>query len=176
MEWVSFVAFGLAFIILVTYGLAGLSGAPWVPTWRRDVDRFLKLANVQPGEKVYDLGCGDGRIVEAAAAAGATAVGYEISLLPLIMAKLRRWRSPYRSRMTILGRDFWPANMDDANAVFTFLVPATLPKLSLKMRKFRPGTRLVNAVWPVPGWKAKAVSQANGQASLYLYEIGQYDS
>ncbi|MDO8622525.1 MAG: hypothetical protein Q7R80_04815, partial [bacterium] len=75
--------------ILATFAYAGVSGAPWVPTWRRDVDRFLALAQLRPGERFYDLGCGDGRLVRAAANTGTIATGFECSLLPYLLAKLR---------------------------------------------------------------------------------------
>ena len=111
------------------------------------------------------------RLLEASAAVGAMAVGYEISLLPLVLAKIRRWRSPHRARMAILSRNFWQADLSQTEVVFTFLVPDTLPRLSLKMTEMKPGTRVVNAYWPIPGQVAVRVSRKPGQADLYLYEI-----
>ena len=159
------------FVVLLTFGIAGLSGAPWVPTRRRDVGRFLKLAKVKSGDKVCDLGCGDGRILIETAAIGAKAIGYEISIIPLVLAHFNRWRSLRKDQIEIKSRDFWPADMSDVDVVFAFLVPATLNKLSRKMAKMKSGTRVINAVWPVPGWEATEVDTAEGQASLYLYII-----
>ncbi|MCK4858759.1 MAG: hypothetical protein KAT58_12365 [candidate division Zixibacteria bacterium] len=161
----------IIFVVLLTFGLAGLSGAPWVPTRRRDVARFLKLAKVKPGDKVCDLGCGDGRILLESAAIGAKAIGYEISIIPLVLVYFNRWRSPYRDQIEVKSRDFWQADMSDVDVVFTFLVPATLGKLSRKMAKMKPGTRVINAVWPVPGWEVVEVDTEEGQAPLYLYII-----
>jgi SAM-dependent methyltransferase len=76
----------ILYIFLGTFAYAGIKAAPWFPTWSRDIDRFLKLAEIKPGQKFYDLGCGDGKLVFASAKAGATAVGYEISLLPYLIA------------------------------------------------------------------------------------------
>ena len=78
--------FALIIIILGLLALISISwsnrrGAPWLPTRMKKVRRMLELANVQPGELVYDLGCGDGRVlVTAARRYGAKAVGIEIDL------------------------------------------------------------------------------------------------
>ncbi|MES0341538.1 MAG: hypothetical protein ABUK08_04405 [Candidatus Humimicrobiaceae bacterium] len=63
-------------------------GAPWVPTPYKIIKKMLKLAEVKPGDIVYDLGSGDGRvIIEAARSFGAKAVGIEIDPLRFIWAK-----------------------------------------------------------------------------------------
>ena len=54
-------------VFLLTMVLA--NAAPWVPTRRRDMERILALAKIKPGEVFYDLGCGDGRLLVAAARA-----------------------------------------------------------------------------------------------------------
>ena len=59
---------------------AARHGAPFVPTSRATLKKMMRLAKIKHGERVYDLGCGDGRLVRAAAEAGATATGYEVSL------------------------------------------------------------------------------------------------
>ncbi len=60
----------IIYIILVifvgTAAYAGFSAAPWLPSRKKDVNRMVKFANIQPGDNVYDLGCGDGRLLAAA--------------------------------------------------------------------------------------------------------------
>src|SRR5207249_5169786 len=75
-------------VLLVVLGVAGTAAwagwraAPYLPTRQKDVERMTALGRINPGELVYDLGAGDGRFLIAAAKRGATAVGFEISLLP----------------------------------------------------------------------------------------------
>ena len=65
------------------------TGAPWVPTPMPTVRRMLDLAEVQPGDVVYDLGCGDGRtVVTAARKYGAYAVGVEIDPLRYLWCQI----------------------------------------------------------------------------------------
>jgi hypothetical protein len=78
------------FLVLGTFALGGILAAPWVPLWQKDIRRMLKLANVKPGETVYDLGAGDGRIVIMAGKEfGAKAIGYEIAILPYLAARVK---------------------------------------------------------------------------------------
>lgn len=162
------------FLILLTFAYAGWRGAPWVPTWRRDVDRFLALAQIQPGQKVYDLGCGDGRIVCAAAKAGADACGYEVSLFPFILATLRRLLQKERSNIRIIYRDLWNADLRDADCVYFFLMPKVYPELQEKLRReLKTGAKVIAYVWPIKAWTPLAVNKFEGYPNLYLYEIAK---
>ena len=69
---------GLASLTAV---LAGFSSAPYVPMRKKDLARFLDIAEIKKGDVVYDLGCGDGRILMSAKKMGARAIGLEISML-----------------------------------------------------------------------------------------------
>lgn len=75
-------------LVLIPSLYALKTGAPFIPSSKKTLERMMKLAKIKPGDNVYDLGCGDGRIVFASTKAGAKAVGYELSLLPFCMPKL----------------------------------------------------------------------------------------
>ena len=159
-------------IVVATFAYAGLRGAPWVPTRGHDLERFLKLADIKPGQKVYDLGCGDGRIVCAAAKAGAQAQGFEISLLPYFFAKIRSLFCPSGGSCKIRYRDFWNVNLGDADVVYFFLMQKCYPKLKEKLeRELKPGTKVIAYVWPIAGWTPVAVDTAKGYPPMYLYKI-----
>lgn len=151
-------ALWLAVLVLVllvagTAAWAGLRAAPYVPTLGRDVDRLLDIAQVRPGETVIDLGGGDGRIVAAAAARGANAIGYEISLLPYLVGWIRCRFSPNRARISWQARDFFQTDVSAADVVTVFLTPMAMKKLEPKLsRELRPGTRVVSYAFQVPGW------------------------
>jgi len=177
-----FILFILIFVVAVTFAWAGHRGAPWVPTWGSDVSRFLKLANIKRGERVYDLGCGDGRLVAVSSKAGARAVGFEISLFPYFIAKIRGFflkrdkrgrSSPFVPwHYTIKYKDFWGANLRDADVVYFFLMPKIYPKLKQKLEKeLKKGTRVIAYVWPIEGWTPIKIDKLDKKSTIYLYQI-----
>ncbi len=159
-------------IFVATFAYAGLRGAPWVPTRGHDVERFLKLAEIKAEQKMYDLGCGDGRIVCAAAKAGARAQGFEISLLPYFLAKIRSYFCGEHESCKIRYRDFWNVNLADADLVYFFLMQKCYPKLKEKLeRELKKGTKVIAYVWPIEGWTPVAVDIVKGYPPMYLYKI-----
>ena len=136
--------------------------------WSRDLKRFLELADLKEGQKVYDLGCGDGKLVFTAASQGAKAVGYEISLLPFIIAKVRQLFN--KNKVSIKFKDFWSADLSDANVIFFFLIPRIYPKLKNKLEKeLKPGTKVVAYVWPMKGWEPVKIDKRDKGPAMYLY-------
>ena len=159
------------FVLLLTFAYAGWRGAPWVPTRKRDVERFLKLAEIKPGQKMYDLGCGDGRLVCAAAKAGAKTQGFELSLFPYVLANIRRLFQKDRARIKISFRDVWYSNLSDADVVYFFLMPKVYPKLKQKFEKeLKSGAKIIAYVWPIDGWTPLKVDTLSQHPNLYLYQ------
>ncbi|MDO8463468.1 MAG: hypothetical protein Q7S96_04345 [bacterium] len=153
--------------IVGTFSYGALSAAPWVPMHARDVARFHRMAQLRPGERFYDLGCGDGRLVRAAAAAGAHATGFEVSLLPYLIARIRG-----RRRGVVRYRDFWRQDLSDADVIYVFLMPKVYRTLRRKLeRECRPGTRVILYVWPMDGWQHDLVDTSAGSPKLYRYTL-----
>ena len=158
----------LIFVILLTAVYSLVRGIGWVPTWQKDIKRFLALAEIKAGQIVYDLGCGDGRLVMAAAKFDAKAVGLEISVIPFLFACLRKLFS--RSKAQIKFRDFWMVDLSDADVVYFFLIPRVYPELKQKLEKeLKPGTKVIAYVWPIEGWQASKIDRVAGQPNMYLY-------
>lgn len=158
----------LFILALGTFVYACLRAAPWVPIWSSDVQRFLRLAGVRSGQRVVDLGCGDGRVVAAAARAGADATGYEVSLVPYLLAL---WRTRLGRRGRARFRDFWTVNLREADVVYVFLMSKVYPKLQAKLeRELKPGAKVVTYVWGLPGWTPVRVDTAPGRPKLFLYQ------
>lgn len=159
------------FLAAVSFVWASYSAAPWVPTFKSDVQRFLRLADIKPGDRVYDLGCGDGRLVAAASKAGAVATGFEISLFPYFLAKARGIfcsGGKYRIRF----KDFWGFDLSSADVVYFFLMPKAYPRLKQKLeRELKEGTKVISYVWPIEGWKESAADKKQGKPSIYLYRF-----
>lgn len=163
MEWLAIILF----LLLCSFAYAAWSAAPWVPTKKHDVERVRKLLALQPGETVYELGCGDGRMCLAMAENGAKAVGLELSVLQWLIAELRAWR---RSDVDIRLANLYRHDLSGADAIYMFLMPEVYAKLRPKFeRELKKGTRVVSYVWPIPGWEATSVDQKEGAPSLYVY-------
>jgi len=161
----------LALIVLATFAYGGWRGAPWVPTKPADVARFIKIANLRPGQIVFDLGCGDGRLVAAAAELDAMAQGYEVSLLPYILAKLRLWHL-HNPRARVFFRDFWFENLSSADVVYFFLTPEIMSRIKAKFEhELKAGAKVISYVWPIPGWQPKVIDRPSRSLPLYLYEM-----
>lgn len=161
----------LLFVVLGTFAYAGLSAAPWLPMRKYDIERFCRFAEIDMGEKFYDLGCGDGRIVCAAAKSGARSIGYEISVLPYLLGKLRCLIQDV-PLSAIQYRNLWLSNINDADIVFFYLLPQMQARLKEKLEKeLKNGARVITYAWPIEGWQPVRVDQSPDKLKLYLYKI-----
>lgn len=166
---VAFIIFVVLLLALATAVYAGLSAAPWVPTRARDIARLLALAQVAPTDVVCDLGCGDGRIVARAASVGAQSVGFEVSLLPYLAARLRTMRE---RKARVRFANFWHTSLHEATVVYAFLLPSCMQRLKEKLeRELKPGSRVITYTFAVPGWTPEKIDRPNGALSFYLYRI-----
>jgi SAM-dependent methyltransferase len=143
----------LMFLILVPTMMALVNGAPFVPTPMFAVEKILKLANIKPGEKVYDIGCGDGRMVYLAAKDyKADAVGFELSPLVYILARIRHFI--WRSKAKIIFGNFKNRSLADADVIVCYLLPETNAKLEKKLNaELKKGTRIVSYAFQFKDWK-----------------------
>ncbi|HET7216980.1 MAG TPA: class I SAM-dependent methyltransferase [Vicinamibacterales bacterium] len=118
----------------------------FVPTPAEVVTAMLKLANVTSKDVVYDLGCGDGMIVTAAAKEfGAKAVGIDINPVRVKEANERVQKAGVTDKVTILNEDLFEAKISDATVVTLYLLQTLNQKLIPKLNKeLKPGTRIVS--------------------------------
>jgi cyclopropane fatty-acyl-phospholipid synthase-like methyltransferase len=140
-------------LIMVPTLMTLINGAPFVPTPMDAVRKMLKLANIKKGDVVYDIGCGDGRMVYVAANEyGAKATGLELS--PLVYAFARIRKLLWRSKAKILFRNFKTQNFRDADVIVCYLMPETLEKLRPKLEaELKPGARIVSYAFQMASWK-----------------------
>jgi SAM-dependent methyltransferase len=147
--------------------------APYVSSPTKVVDRMLELANVRPGETVYDLGCGDGRILIAAVKNyKAKAVGVEISPKLAAQATDRIRKEGIASEARVIQGDLLKADFTGADVVTIYLATSLNAELRPRMEKLlKPGARVVSHDYAVPGWKPSRVEEEAGKHLIYLYEI-----
>lgn len=147
----------LVFLILATAAYGAWSAAPYLPTHKKDVKRMIDLAGIKSGERVYDLGCGDGRLVFAAGKLGAEAIGIEIFILPYLYAWIKGWG---KKNVKILYGDLFNYDISGADVVFIFLLNKSYKRLVDKFTKeLKSGTRVVVGCWPIEEWKSKLVKE-----------------
>ncbi|MFA6254681.1 MAG: hypothetical protein WC675_01455 [Patescibacteria group bacterium] len=169
--WVLFIIF--LFLILGTFVLGGISAAPWVPLWKDDIRRMMKIAEVKPGEIVYDLGAGDGRIIIIAATEfGAKATGFEIATLPYLLGYTKIILRGLAGKVKLKYANFFSQDLSQADVICMFLTPPAMKKIKPKLEKeTKPGCRIVSYAFSLPGWPPKIVDKPNPKkATIYLYQ------
>ena len=128
---------------------------PYVPTTEAAVDAMLKLANVTSSDIVYDLGCGDGRIVIAAARKyGAHAVGVDLNPDRIAEAKANAKKAGVEDLVRFEEGDLFKADIHEATVVTLFLLSSVNMRLRPRLlSELRPGTRIVSNTFDMGDWK-----------------------
>jgi SAM-dependent methyltransferase len=140
----------ILFVILICFAGVLLVGAPYLPTLRPQVGAALELVDLKPGQTLIELGCGDGRVLVAAAQRGANAVGYELNPLMAAIAWLRTRR--YRRQVTIIWNNFWRTEWPPAEVIFAFLLPRYMSKLDKKCMQYsHKPVKLASFAFQIPG-------------------------
>jgi SAM-dependent methyltransferase len=144
---------------------------PYVPTTEEAVEAMLKLADVKKTDIVYDLGCGDGRIVIAATKNfGARAVGIDIDPVRIGEAKENAQKAGVGKLVRFEENDLFKADIHEATVVTLFLLPTVNLRLRPKLlQDLKPGTRVVSNTFDMGDWKPeKEVTVGNSDEQSYL--------
>jgi len=130
---------------------------PYVSTPDAVVAEMLRLAVVHPGDMVYDLGCGDGRIVIAAAKDfGARGVGIDIDPARIEEANAAARRAGVSERVRFAVQDLFQTDFSEASVVALYLYPELNAKLLPKfLAELRPGTRIVSHQFRIGDWRPR---------------------
>lgn len=128
----------------------------YVPTTNEAVEAMLKLADVTSSDTVYDLGCGDGRIVIAAVKLrGARGVGIDIDPKRISESRANARKAGVEKRVRFEENDVFEADIHGATVVTLFLLPELNVKLLPKLlRDLKPGTRIVSNTFDMGDWQA----------------------
>ena len=129
----------------------------FIPTPYPVVEEMLTLARLVPGEVLYDLGSGDGRIVIAAAEDGARAIGYEINPQLVERSRADIERLGLQDRAEIRADNLFQADLSQADVVTLYLSPAMNRRLIPQFEAMKPGARIVSHDFNIPGIKPQTV-------------------
>jgi precorrin-6B methylase 2 len=126
----------------------------FVPTPQKVVDKMLELAEVKKDDLVYDLGCGDGRIVVTAAKKyGCRAVGYDISPKRVKESLENVKKNNVGNLVGIEQQDIFTLDLSKANVITLYLLPSLNVKLIPQLEKLKPGSRIVSHDFDMKGVK-----------------------
>ncbi len=153
--------------------------APNIPSPQEVVESMLDAARVKPGETVYDLGCGDGRIIITAAQKfNAKGVGVELDTEIYRRTQARVKALGLQDRVKVIHANLLKVDLHEADVVTLYLLTSSNDRLKPNLEKYlKPGSRVVSNDFPIPGWQASQVvkTQAGGlMHNIYVYEIGSH--
>ncbi len=142
----------------------------WLPTPEALVERMLTMAQVGPGDVVYDLGSGDGRLVLAATRRGARAVGVEYNPELVAFSEGRAKALGVADKARFVQGDIFATDFSEATVVTLYLLQALNLRLRPMLLKMRPGTRVVSHAFTMDDWEPDEVSRAE-QRAAYLWIV-----
>jgi SAM-dependent methyltransferase len=143
--------------------------APYLPSPPSTVDEMLRLAAVGPGDIVYDLGAGDGRVVIAAAAKfGARGVGVEIDARLVAQARQNAERAGVADRVRFLEQDLFATDLRAATVVALYLSPNLNEKLRPALLALAPGTRIVSHSSGMGDWRSDRKTSIRKDVLLWV--------
>ncbi len=152
--------------------------APWVPTPPEVIVKMMDMAQVNKNSIVYDIGCGDGRIIlYAAKAFGARGVGIDIDPVRINECKANAKRDKVENLVRFKLADATKIDISEATVVALYLLPESNELLRPKFEKdLKPGTLVVSHNYIVPGWDGKEIGNATvidlekTEHSIFLYK------
>lgn len=127
-------------------------GAMFHPSAAVRVKTFLDHVPMAAGVLLVDIGCGDGRVLKAAAKRyDVRAVGFEVNPLAYLLALIRTLGM---KSVEVKYGDFWKADLREADVVFCYLFPDVMRRLVVKLEaELKPGARVCSCNFPIPGWR-----------------------
>lgn len=150
-------------------------GAPWVPLEPFVIQNIIDMADIKKGDIFYDLGSGDGRVVIAAAIAGAKAYGIEIDPFRVLYSRICIFLFGLSRRAKIIHKNIFDVNLSNVNIIHTYLLQETNNELFPKFEKeLKENTTIISSAFNYPKLKPISINP-NGPiyGPLYLYKYSK---
>lgn len=157
----------IAFILwMISHLISYLYGIPFVVSTNSRTRSIIKLLDPKRGEKIVDLGSGDGKLLFEIAKHDSIAYGYEINPIAYVQSILFTKRYGF-SNVKIYRENFLKVNLSKFDAVVIYGFPTLMPRLEQKLKKeLKPGTRIVSNYFKFPNLKPK-----RKEGNILLYKI-----
>lgn len=157
-------------LLLLPTAYAAKIGAPYVPVRGRSLEQAFQELGIGSDDVVVDLGAGDGKVLRAAAAHGATTRGYELS--PLLWP-IAWFRSRGLPKNQLIFGNFYKADLSDATIVYAFLVPNTMPRLKqfLATQTIPHSRYLLSFMFPFKDVTPLKIIRSTGNGPIYVYDL-----
>ncbi|MCS7160351.1 MAG: methyltransferase domain-containing protein [Gemmatales bacterium] len=166
---------GLALLLSCASGQERRPDVIFVPTPQPVVERMLELAKVTKADVVYDLGCGDGRIVVTAAKKyGCKAVGFDIDPVRVKESLENVRKNGVEDLVKIEQKDIFTLDLSGASVITLYLLTSLNEKLVPQLQKMKPGSRIVSHSFEIPGYEPDKVERVDAdgfERTVYLYTI-----
>jgi SAM-dependent methyltransferase len=164
---------------LTSYNYYGYTpSVPWVPTRDEVIEYVRKLIRPKPGDIVYDIGCGDGRVAIAIAEDNPYAIVKCVEVRSDLVEKARASAAERRVKVEVIEADFFKIGLNDADIIYMYLLTSVNQKLRPKFEEeLHDGTIIVSLDFPIPGWNPVAIVELerSWQRTLYVYVKGVSD-
>lgn len=158
--------FALALLLIFLFSFVLLFGAPYLPTLSVQAKAALDLVDLKPGDHLLELGCGDGKVMIAAADRGLRVTGYELNPILAAIAWIRTRR--YGKRVKVVCGNFWGIKLPPSEGIFVFLLPKYMTKLDTKItQESSKSVKLVSFAFKIP---KKKISEESQGVFLYTYK------
>ena len=150
--------------------------APYVSTPHPVVDAMLRIAEVGPNDVVYDLGCGDGRIVISAASSfGARGVGIDLDPRRIDEANAAARSAGVSGRVRFVVQDLFKTDFSEASVLALYLFPEMNARLQPKIRaELRPGSRVVSYQFGIGDWvpdASEGIWSGEMRSEIFLFKV-----
>ncbi|MGE5250932.1 MAG: SAM-dependent methyltransferase [Bacteroidota bacterium] len=167
---ISLLALAWFVIVLIMYLVPYAWGLPPTPTRRDRIRKALRLADLRPGETLYDLGSGDGRVlIIAAREFGARAVGIDVGPVQFMQAWIASLIGRVRQKVHVRWGSLFHANLAEADVVFAYLTSDYVERLKPQLlAQLKPGARVVTVSFDFPEWEPAAFDE---RELLFLYRM-----
>lgn len=126
---------------------------PYVPIPKTIIPKIIEHLKIGNNSKVYDLGCGDARVLTACLELfpAANYTGIERDLMPFFLAKIKLFFSGNSKKIKLFRKNFFRCDLSGANRIFIYLYPGLIKRLMPKFEKeLAAGTRLISCEFPLP--------------------------
>ena len=157
----------LFFILSLFFLIPWLFGAPFEASRKRTVKKIIEISKVKKGDKVVELGSGEGRIVIEFAKKGAIVEGFEINPILVYISRRKIKKENLQANAKIYWKSFWKIPLNKYNIIILFQFPTIMKKLENKIKnQAKKDTKIISNTWKFPSLRLK-----KERGNVRLYEI-----